>query len=239
MVDLKGKTVLLAGAGKGIGAEMANLLKDKGANLILVSRNLSIYKNSVGKNLRLIEMDFTNTEDMESLEEKLEGSDIDVLINMAAIGLYKNYPELSVQDLEYSLKLNVIAPFQLSKIVYQDLAKSEIGLVLNIGSGAGTMPFAGRSAYCASKFALRGLSLSISEEQEGSKPHFCLVTLGSTMTTFGGKSIEDQKQKVKEGRAIFPPEYVAEKLLDLIKSGEYPAEIVLYPSEHGFGDWSK
>lgn len=158
---------------------------------------------------------------------------------MAGIGIYKSLDELEVEDLEKSLSVNVTAPFFLIKLLYKKLQVSDLGLVLSIGSGAGTMPFSRRSAYCTSKYALRGLSLSLSEEHESQKPEFCLITLGSTMTTFGGKSIEEQQKKIENGNAIFPVEYVAKELVKIIEDDKRDPEIILYPSEHGFGEWKK
>jgi short-subunit dehydrogenase len=151
----------------------------------------------------------------------------------------KSLEDLSLEDFYYSQQLNVMVPFLLTKMVLDNLKKSDIGLVMNIGSGAGTMPFKNRSAYCASKYGLRGLSLSLSEEYEGRKPSFCLITLGSTMTTFGGKSIEVQKEKVKNGNAIFPIEWVANKLVEILKDEKRKDEIVVYPGNEGFGKWVK
>lgn len=237
-MEIKNKTILLTGASRGIGGELAKQLLKEGANLILVARDLDVDTEAL-KHVVCIKADLTTDEGIKKVASSVKDRVIDVLINMAGIGIYKPIEELDVSDLETSLNINVVAPFQLIKICYRSLQQSDIGLVLNIGSGAGTMPFKARSAYCASKYALRGLSLSLSEEHADRKPEFCLITLGSTMTTFGGKDIEDQKRKVKEGQAIFPTEYVAKELIKIIKSPKREAEIVLYPSEHGFGEWKK
>jgi len=237
MINLKGKTILLTGASKGIGLELAKQLDKEGANLILVGRKFE-NKNSE-ENHKYIDADLTKMEDIAKFRKEIEGQKIDILINMAGIGIYKSLENLSLKDFYYSQQLNLMVPFLLIKAVLDDLKQSDIGLVLNIGSGAGTMPFKNRSAYCASKYGLRGMSLSLSEEFEGKKPHFCLITLGSTITTFGGKDIKAQEEKAKNGSAIFPTKYVAKELIKIMKDGNRENEIVLYPSEHGFGEWKK
>ena len=237
MINLKDKTILLTGASKGIGFGLSKLLDKEGANLILVGRNFQI--KSLKSKHKYIEVDLTKMEDIAKLRKELANEKIDILINMAGIGIYKPLEELTLEDFYYSQQINLMVPLLLIKAVLNDLEQSDIGLVLNIGSGAGTMPFKNRSAYCSSKFGLRGLSLSLSEEFADRKPEFSLVTLGSTMTTFGGKSIEEQNQNVNDWNAIFPVEYVAKELVKIIKDNNRGAEVVLYPSEHGFGDWQK
>lgn len=237
MINLKNKTILLTGASKGIGLELSKQLDKEGANLILVSRTLP--KTKVEGAHKYVEADLTKIEDIAILKKELEGLNVDVLINMAGVGIYKSFEDLPLEDFVYSQRLNLIVPFLLIKSFYEDLKNSEIGLVLNIGSGAGTMPFKNRSAYCASKFGLRGLSLSLAEEFKGRKPYFCLITLGSTLTTFGGKSIEKQQEMIREGNAILPVEYVAKELVKIIKDENREEEVVLYPADRGFGEWKK
>lgn len=236
-MNLNNKTILLTGASGGIGSVLAEKLAKEKANLLLVGRKFK------KKNLELphiyIEADLTTKEGISQLRNTLKNYSVDVLVNMAGVGIYKSFEDYTPDDFYYSLQVNLMLPFSITKIVLDDLKKSDIGLVLNIGSGAGVMPFKNRTGYCASKYGLRGLSSSLSEEYEGRKPYFCLITLGSTMTTFGGKSIEEQERQVREGSAIFPPEYVANELVKIIKDESRKSEIILFPSEHGFGEWKK
>lgn len=236
-ISLKDKIILLTGASKGIGYELSRLFADEGAKLILIGRKFSQPK-VLGEHV-YIEGDLTTKECIDSIRAVLDDYKVDILVNMAGIGIYKNLEDLTPEDFFLSLQLNTMVPFLLTKITMESLKKSDIGLVVNIGSGAGTMPFPGRSAYCTSKYALRGLSLSLSEEFRDQNISFMLITLGSTMTTFGGKSIAAQEEKIKNGNAIFPVEYAAREILNQIKNPEREDEFVLYPSEHGFGAWKK
>lgn len=237
MISLNNKTILLTGASKGIGLELAKQLDKEGANLILVGRTFQ--NKDLGRNHKYIEADLIKMEDVAKFRKELNGIKVDVLINTAGVGIYRSLEELTLEDFYYTQQLNLMVPFLLTKAVLDDLKNSDIGLVLNIGSGAGTMPFKNRSAYCASKYGLRGMSLSLSEEFKNRKPTFCLITLGSTKTTFGGKSIEEQERKIANGEAIFPVEWVANKLVEIIKDPNREDEIILYPGNEGFGVWKK
>ena len=236
-MNLANKTFLITGASRGIGNALAKALDKEGANLILVARKTeNIDLDS--KHLR-VNADLTHDTDLERLSKTLAQTPIDALLNVAGIGIYKPLEELKKEDLKLSLDINVVAPFALTKNLLANLQKSEMALVLTIGSGGGVMPLKNRSAYCASKFGLRGLILSLAEEFKGKKPHFCLITLGSTITTFAGKSIVEQESALKSGKAAFPVEWVANKLVEIIKNSDRETEITLYPGEQGFGEWKK
>ena len=158
---------------------------------------------------------------------------------MAGIGVYKNLQDVSFKDWADSFSINVTAPFLLTKNLLPLLQKAKDSFVLNIGSGAGTMPMRGRSAYCATKFALRGWTLSLAEEFQGKDPRFCLITLGSTITNFSGMTIEEKKKEHAKGKAYFPVEWVANKLVEIIKDDKRVIETTLYPGDFGFGVWKK
>lgn len=220
-MELKDKIILLTGADGGIGSVLKNKLEKEGAKIISVSKTA--------------DFDLTKDEDIKSLVNKVknEYGQIDILINGAGIGIYKNLVDLNEEEFEYSLKLNLTVPFILIKEL---LPKS---LVLTIGSGAGVIPMRGRTAYCTSKFGLRGLILTLAEEYQGQEPKFCLITLGSTLTSFGPLTIEEKKEKQKNGAPYFTPEWVAEKLVEIIKDEKREVEYTLYPGDFGLGTWKK
>ncbi len=228
---------MITGASRGIGYALAKSFQNENAKLILVARDT----NSINLDSRhlKIDCDLTNEGGLKRLIDAIGDTQIDVLINNAGVGIYKSLQDLSKADVMSSLILNLVVPFELTKNLLTNLQKSDLSLVLNIGSGAGVMPFKNRSAYCASKFGLRGLTLSLAEEYDQKKPHFCLITLGSTITTFAGKSIPDQETALKQGKAAFPVAWVAAKLVEIIKDPDREKEIVLYPGDQGFGVYTK
>jgi short-subunit dehydrogenase len=167
-----------------------------------------------------------------------EHKNIDILINCAGIGIYKPLEDLTLEDWNRSMNICTKSSFLFMKNLLKNISNSDNSLILNIGSGAGAIPMAGRSAYCAAKFALRGITLSLAEEYKRiGKPKFCLITLGSTLTSFGPLSFEEKKLEMEKGKAYFTPEWVAEKLTEIIKDENREMEYVLYPGDYGFGEW--
>lgn len=246
-MNLKNKTVVITGASGGIGKALSEVLIREKSTLVTIARtkeNLIELKKKYGQDHKYYICDLSKREELLKLinELKKDLNHIDLLINLAGIGIYKSIEDVDQLEWDTSLATNVSAPFILVKELLPQLQKKSDSLVLNIGSGAGVIPMKNRSVYCATKFALRGLSLSLSEEFKGKSPSFCLITLGSTLTPFGIGNALTLKEKIaqnKKGSAYFTVEWVANKLVEIIKDNNRPAEVVLYPSDYGFGTWKK
>lgn len=242
-IILNNRVVVITGATGGIGSALAEKLHNEGANLILVGRDkqkLDLLNSSLGGKHKIFPCDFTSQENVVELSRKLKTlGTIDILCNAAGIGIYKPIKEAALDEWNTSLNTNLTAPFILTKELLPNLEKSEMSLVLNIGSGAGVIPQRFRSLYATTKFALRGLTLCLNEEYKETKPHFCLITLGSTLTNFGGMTIEQKKEAALKGRAYFPVEWVVNKLIEIITDEKRKEEYVLYPGDEGFGKWKK
>lgn len=242
-MNLQNKRVLLTGATGGIGSVLAVKLAQVGAQLILLGRDQDKLSR-LGRDLKadIFPCDLT---DRSSRQETLNAvlhryPSLDLLIHAAGVGIYKPLPDITQADWDTSFALNVEATFFLTQALTPQLEKSSESLVLTIGSGAGVIPMRGRSLYCATKFALRGLILSLAEEQpQGRPPHYCLITLGSTLTPFGPLTMAKKKEASLNGKAYFTPEWVADKLVQIIEDENRATEITLYPGDYGFGTWTK
>lgn len=239
-MNLKDKIVVITGANGGIGQALVKRLEEEEARLILIGRKFNQQNNKY----RYYLCDLSDRNQVIDLINKLKKdfSQIDLLANIAGIGVYKPIEEVSLDEWDNSFAVNVTVPFILTKELLPLLQKNSDSLVLNIGSGAGVIPMKNRSLYCSTKFAVRGMTLSLAEEFNGRSPGFCLITLGSTLTSFGtGKAfmLEEKIRQHKEGAAYFTPEWVSDKLVEIIKDKSRKSEIVLYPSDFGFGTWKK
>ncbi len=222
------KNAVVIGATGGIGSTLIKALENEGCQVVPVSKSQEII------------CDLTNYSQIKNVIKKIKESvkTIDLLINAAGIATYKNLIDVSDKEMQDTFMVNVIAPAIFIREL-SPLMTHEGSLILSLGSGAGTIPMRGRSVYCSTKFALRGLSLSLSEEYEDKYPRFCLITLGSTLTNFGPMTVEEKKKEFEKGKAYFPVEWVVNKLMEIIKDKNRDTEITLFPGDHGFGTWKK
>lgn len=233
---LKDKVVIVTGATGGIGLKLCEELNKEGAKLLLISKNEEKLKETV-KNFtqaQYIVYDFTDLANFDELEKAIRDKCdmVDILINNAGIGIYKTIEEADFHDWNDSISVNATLPLFLIKGLLPLMKKSEQAIILNVGTGMSKIPTAGRSLYCASKAALRLLSLSLAKEYEGTNVHFIHIALGSTLTEFGPMSLKEKEEENLKGKAYFTPEWVAKKFVEIIKNEEYKDEIEIYPSDY-------
>lgn len=234
-MNLNGKTAVITGAGGGLGSLLVKQLDKEGVKCILVEKEKNLFGELMdlleGKDHIFFECDFGNDSDVESLVDKisLETRNVDMLFNLAGVGIYKNIGDLTIEEWKKSVSINLTAPFILTKGLLPFLIQSSGALVVNFGSGMGVIPTAGRVAYCASKFGLRGMSLALSKEFEDKNIDFCLMTLGSIMTDFGTGGLDIRKKFEKQGKKYLDPFEVIKKVLEIVKSEKRNEEYVIYP----------
>lgn len=240
-MKIQGRTVLITGGSRGIGKEIAKSFYSEGAKLILVSENQpelietvkELNGNSLENRAESFVCDLSDSSRILELISQVSQkyNAIDILVNNAGIGIYKSLSDLSLEEWNKSYAIDVTAPFILIKGFLPLLEKSEEPLVVNIGSLSGVKPYPNRSAYCSTKAAFRQLSLCLSEEYKAQKIKFCHITLGSTLTTFGPLSVEEKKEKEACGKKYFTPEWVGQKVVELIRNNELTKEVLLDPEK--------
>ncbi len=237
-MNLKDKTVVIAGATGGIGSHVSKAFAKANAKLILVARSEEKLKKLAGQLgesvVKYYVCDFSDTNqtiDVTGIISK-ENNNIDILINVAGVGVYKNIEDVNLKEWEDSFSINVTTPYFFTKELLPSLKSSEKAFVINFGSGMGKEPTGGRSVYCATKYALRGMSLSLSEEFKGTSVQITLMTLGSILTDFGPLSLEEKEKLSLDGKGYLTPEWVAKKLIDIILSDGLEGEIEIYPSHY-------
>lgn len=232
-MDLAKKNILITGAAGGIGTAFAKELGSRGANLILTDLKGSELENLLGSlsgdTHKTYAVDFTVQSQIFDFVEKInsEYKNIDILINNAGIGVYKKLEEIEPEEWYNSFDINIHAPFILTKLLLPKLKTSENPIVINIGSVCGVEPKGCRVAYNSTKFALRGLSLSLVNEFKDSDLQVSLLTLGSVMTEFGPTTIEERKKMEAEGKDYLDPDFIASVIADKIQKDCLENEIEL------------
>ena len=237
---LKGKIAVIAGASGGIGREISLALAKNGVNLVLVARRMAVLEalakdtRSLGVNTWILTCDFTKPKSIGKLASKITQryKKIDLLFHLAGIGLYKKFNEISADEWQRSLDINVTSVFYLTQKLLPQLIAADKSYVIASGSGMGKVALSGRSPYCASKFALRGLMLSLAKEYKNSNVHFILLTLGSVLTSFGPLSFEEKMDKQKRGKKYIDPTWLAHHIVTRIEHDTLDAETPIYPSHY-------
>ncbi|WP_158728712.1 MULTISPECIES: 3-ketoacyl-ACP reductase [unclassified Flavobacterium] len=172
MTDLKNKTALVTGAGKGIGKAIALALAKEGVNVILVARTQEEIDSVAAKvrSLRVkalaITADVADINSVNAAVEKALGEfgAIDILINNAGIASFGKFLELEPTDWERIIQVNLMGPYYVTRAVIPNMIERQTGDIINISSTAGLAGNAMTSAYSASKFALLGLTDSLMQE---------------------------------------------------------------------------
>jgi 3-oxoacyl-[acyl-carrier protein] reductase len=172
MQNLKGKTALITGAGRGIGRATAITFAKEGINLGLVGRTSANLENVV-KELEEYDVQVTmataDVSDNESViaavdHIKSELGSIDILINNAGIGKFAKFLEQSPEDFKSMSDINLMGTYYVTRAVLPGMIEQSSGDIINISSTAGERGGAVTSAYSASKFGLLGLSESLMQE---------------------------------------------------------------------------
>lgn len=170
MTDMQGKTVLITGASRGIGASTARVFADAGANVVLVARSEDAIADltvEIGEKAIAIPCDVSRYWEMQKAVEacvETFGS-IDVLINNAA--LLEPISHLSEADPDawgHLIDVNVKGVFNGMRAAMPVMIANGGGTILTIGSGAAKTAYEGWGAYCASKAAALMLTKTIHNE---------------------------------------------------------------------------
>lgn len=165
---LEERSVLITGAGSGIGRALAGALARRGARLILTGRREQALIGSAallpaGTHVAVVPTDITTAAGRARIVQACRGG-LDILINNAGMVPVGPLSELSDDTLQAMVATNIASPIALIRDLRPILRASDRPRVVNIGSIFGDIGHPYFAAYCASKFALRGLSDALRRE---------------------------------------------------------------------------
>ncbi len=217
----KDKTVIVTGGSQGVGATVARLFAEAGANLMLVARDKKNLE-AVAEELRdrtkveIFAMDVTDADACVDVFKKaqFEFGRVDILVNNAGYNARGMVEEVDAAVLATIVDVNLRAPIVLSRIALPYLRESGEGAIINIGSLAGRVIYPAAATYSASKAGLRSFTLALAEELRGTKVKIGLVSPGPISTAF----IMDDMDKVSDitfSQPMSSAEDVAQIVLDL------------------------
>ncbi len=172
LIGLTGKICVITGAGKGIGYECARSFALQGAKLALISRTESDLVK-LGQDLNLPESDIFwmagDVSDQDTVKKFIDAvvtkyGEIDVLINNAGIRFRKEFLDISYDEWQNVMNVNVGSTFMFCQEVGRHMIKQKNGKIINMASVVGTLGLSELAAYGASKGAVISLTKSLAIE---------------------------------------------------------------------------
>ena len=165
MFKLDGKIALITGAGSGIGAAIAETFARAGAEVIIADRDRAAGESvaakisSTGKRATFRALDVSNDSECEAIAR--ETGHLDILVNNAGIGHVGTILQTTAADLDRMYQVNVRGVFNLSKAFVPQMVERKSGCIINMASIGGVVGIRDRLAYCATKFAVVGITKSM------------------------------------------------------------------------------
>jgi len=229
--SLAGQVAIVTGAGRGIGAAIAQTLAALGAATILCGRTRKLLEASaasisqVGDRAEVAECDVTNLQSVEALAKRVDSTfgRLDILVNNAGIGGFGGpLHQLAPDAWEQILNTNLRGVFYAIRVFAPLLIRGKGGHIINISSLAGKNALPNGAAYAASKWGLNGLSYSVAEELRAHNIRVSVVCPGSTNTDLSphvGKDVSKMLQPSDIAHAVAmlvtqaPQSFVSEILL--------------------------
>jgi 3-oxoacyl-[acyl-carrier protein] reductase len=221
MTTLNGKTALITGAGRGIGRATAIALAKEGIHIGLIGLNMSNLEK-VASELAQYDVKVSaataDVTDLESVTHAIEHikSDlgpIDILINNAGIAKFGGFLDLSPEEWEKIIQVNLMGVYNVTRVVLPGMIERKSGDIMNISSSAGQKGAPVTSAYSASKFAVLGLTESLMLEV---RKHNIRVTALTPSTVVTDLAIETNLVSGNEEN-VMHPEDLAELIVASLK----------------------
>jgi NAD(P)-dependent dehydrogenase (short-subunit alcohol dehydrogenase family) len=172
MTDLKGKVALVTGGARGLGAEICRVLNEAGATVVIadvredLANSLQGELNGNGCAASVMICDVSDPAAIDAaIGQVLEQhGHVDILVNNAAIDNTVSVEEMSTDEWDRILNVNLHAPFYLSKRLFTEMKNNGGGAIVNIASTASRRAWENASAYHASKWGLLGFSHALHTE---------------------------------------------------------------------------
>ena len=204
------KVVLVTGCSTGIGLATATLFSEGDYQVIATARSPESSEELVelGKkdNVLLKTLDVCDQESVDNLFNELNDFDVDVLVNNAGVGCSGSVENASMDFAKNLMETNYFGALRMIQKVIPSMRSRRSGAIINVSSMAGRRPFALMSHYCATKYALNGLSESMAHELARFNIRVTLIEPGTVITPIFGKANsipeDEENYSILQGRMI-------------------------------------
>ncbi|BEO86262.1 oxidoreductase [Serratia marcescens] len=242
------KTILITGVSSGFGQALAREALAVGHRVVGTVRNseaLQVFAALDTQRAFGYLLDVTDDERIDEVVGEIESAigPIDVLVNNAGYGHEGILEESPLAELRRQFDVNVFGAVAMIKAVLPGMRQRRRGHIINITSMGSFITLPGISYYCGSKFALEGISETLSKELAPFNLHVTAVAPGSFRTDWAGRSMVRsprrlpdydalfepvrQARQEKSGKQLGDPVKAAHAMLALIESGNPPTHLLL------------
>ena len=205
-IHANAKVWFITGASRGIGLEVARAALERGDAVVATARKPSAVEDVLGRHERLLSLALDVNQELQAQAAAdaavAKFGRIDVLVNNAGYGLLGAVEESSAKEVEDLFATNVFGLLKVTRAVLPHMRREGRGLIANISSIGGYASYPGWGVYCATKFAVEGLTEALAVELAPLGIHATVVEPGFFRTDF-----LDVSSLVKT--AVEYPEYVA------------------------------
>jgi len=219
--ELKGKVAVVTGGTRGIGYCIAQALLAEGARVFLCGREAARLRAALenlaataGDRVDGMVADVRRYEDCRKLIQAAAArfGGLDILVNNAGIGIMKPVDQLTPEEWDATIATNLSGPFYCCREAIPLMRQRGGGYIFNISSLAGTNPFAGGSAYNASKFGVNGFSEAMMQDVRYDGIRVSYIMPGSVDTDFAAAPGSRPRETWK-----LTGEDIAKAVIDLYK----------------------
>jgi len=234
----KPQVAVVTGSSNGIGKEIALMLARNGFTTYATMRNLAksselriIAENEVLP-LKIVQLDVTDDNSVKNAIKLIieQSNRLDVLVNNAGYGLSGALEDLNIDEIKSQYETNVFGLIRTTQAVLPIMRKQMSGIIVNISSGLGRFGIATCSAYASTKFAIEGLSESMSYELEPFGIRTIIIEPGVIKTNFIKSTVLAKKSKDPNSPYIQLIKGMKSGMENLVKNAadpQYVAKIVI------------
>jgi NAD(P)-dependent dehydrogenase (short-subunit alcohol dehydrogenase family) len=238
-MKLANKTGIVTGPAKGMGKAISETLAREGADLVLAGRDTAAIDavaasiRALGRRAEVVKTDVTDAKQVEAMVQhavQLFAGRIDILVNVAGVTGPIETPvwEIKPEDFEMVLRTNVFGTFLPIKYALPHMIKRKSGKIVNIGGTSGLRGYRFRTAYSASKWAVRGVTRTVALDVGDYNINVNAVCPGIVQTPRMDKLCEEKASKRGWSREQVYQEYVDEMALKRVTEPQDVADAVLF-----------
>lgn len=235
-MDIRDRYIVLTGASGGIGRAIAAALSDEGARLLLVGRNeqklADLLAELAGDGHITVAADLNTDAGRRRVFEtcrNLAPRGISILINGAGINEFSLFENLSAKRARELVDVNLLSPMLLTQELLPLLQEQKDARVINIGSTFGSIGYPGFSAYCASKFGLRGFTEALRRELADTSTRVSYIAPRATRTDLNTDTVVAMNDEL--GTAMDDPSHVAAEVLAAIHRSARTDKFIGWPEK--------